>query len=138
MQKLQHLNPNIERIEYADVDLFNYQFAEVDGRTQKQLTLKEGAAWSELYFTNGTSQFAEPTQRNADGPLADQQLELFYPGGDRPDLQPLHHRHFVLRLKYLSQDAFIIGSPENPWIAVASFSTERKGYLIQFSRKEQK
>lgn len=138
MDKLQHLNPIIERIEIADAALFSYAYTELSGRTQKVLAFLGAPAWEEVYFANGSSQFAEASERQPNGVLADQVVELFYPGADRPDLSRLHNRHFVLQLKYIDKEPMIIGSPENPWLAIAGFSTERKGYLVQFTRNEAK
>lgn len=138
MDKLAHLNPIIERIQFADVDLFSYGYATVDGKLQKVLAFKEAPAWQELYFANGSSSFAEAVSRLEAGPLADQSVELFYPGGDRPDLSWLHHRHFVLQLKYIEEDPFTVGNTANPWLATAGFSTERKGYVVNFTRKQAK
>lgn len=138
MEKLTHLSPILESLEMADSSLFNYSYQDVSGRLQKVLAFKAAESWEKVYLSDGSGQFSDEVNRVENGPLADQQFQLFYPGGDRPDLNALMNSHKVLRIKYAGQDPFIIGNPENPWLVTASFSLQKRGYTLDFVRKEAK
>lgn len=94
--------------------------------------------WEPVYFAGGTGQFADAVNRTEQGALGEQQLQLFYPGGDRPDMTALMQGHKVLRLKYYGMDPFVVGNPQNPWLVTASFSLQAKGYTLNFTRKDAK
>lgn len=138
MDKLQLLNAQIERIRIADASLFTFNWQSVGGRLQKVLAFIGAPAWTEVYGTNGTMQLVEPVERTENGPLANQAIELFYPGAERPSFFALERRHLILELKFRGEDPFILGTTENPWLATAGFSTERKGYTLNFARREPK
>lgn len=138
MDKLQHLNPILERIRIADSSLFSYTWQTVGGKLQKVLAFIDAPAWLEVYNTNGSLQLVEPVERDANGPIANQAIELFYPGGDRPSFFALDRRYLILELKFMGEEPFIIGTTENPWLATAGFSSQNKGYTLNFARREPK
>lgn len=106
----------------------------------RQVNLKEGASWIDLYHTPGSAEFTEKWKDTEAGMLFEQILRIQFPGLDetnRADLGMLERRGMLIGISIGEAGVkwLLMGSPDNGARLLSSISAGSKtpGILLEFT-----
>jgi hypothetical protein len=135
--KSSSLNPQVCKVEIIPVE--DVQGINIGStRMHSSVSLKSGKSWQLIYSTPGKIDFSEEQQDDPAGPCFTQKLEFPYPGEDpsmRASLNNIENQRLLIRLTFNSGVMKLLGNLENPCLCKNSFSSDKGGHIISFSRK---
>jgi hypothetical protein len=127
MDKNQNLGLSICGVSYIDVNDVSTIINGSD-ENHKEVTLKPGKNWTNIYFTPGKAQFEDPQDQSNAGPLRNQKLVFPYPGYDtanRTEFNKYGYKGYLFAITYNNEMQLLMGDREFPVRTfMASFNKE--------------
>ena len=107
-------------------------------RFHQSVSLKEGKAWTEIYFTPGTAEIGEKPKDTDSGLLYEQMLKFELPGEDKALLSLLDKftsRPLLVKVQFSNVLSKLFGGMENGAKLLPTYqvSSKSSGYLLEFS-----
>jgi hypothetical protein len=135
MERSLNLAQHIIEVRLLPVAMLEYGYHVVNGSTQRLLKYMPGADWEIVYFTASTALLSETPDNGTANRLINQVIQINYPGDDSPDMSRFGNQRHAVVVKYEDGAEYVFGSPDVPMLGSWEFNSERKGYVLKFTRK---
>ena len=136
MDKIHTIPLNICKLYFTDVQNIA-TFKKGSTAAHRKLQFKSNYTWEELYFSKSNYDFTENQERLEPGVLNKQNLLLSYPGEDvscRYDFLRLSNIKTIVRMDYGTGLMKLLGTLDNPCLALVNSASKILGSQINFSR----